>query len=79
MSSWTESQLLSAIEATKNEINARLGIGSYTLSSGMGTQQVTNRSLKDLRDHLNYLESELGDLQGNGIMSVDFVRDIGGI
>jgi len=79
LSSWTESQLLSAIEATKNEINQRLGIGSYTLSSGMGTQQVTNRSLKDLRDHLNYLESELGDLQGNGIMTVDFVRDIGGI
>lgn len=79
MSSWTEQELIAAITATKNEINARLGIGSYTLSSGQGTQQVTNRSLSDLRDHLRFLENELEELNGGGLLSVDFVREVGGI
>lgn len=79
MSSWIEQELVTAIANTKAEINARLGIGSYTLSSGMGTHQVTNRSLAELRDQLRYLENELDELYGNGLLSVDFVRDVGGI
>lgn len=78
-SSWTEAELRTAITNTKAEINARLGIGSYMLNDGMGTQQVSNRSLKELRDHLEYLETELQNLDGSGILTLDYVRDIGGI
>lgn len=79
MPSWTESELLAEIAETKLEMMKRRGINSYQVSDGMGNQSVSNRSLKDLMNHLNNLESLLEDVRGNGLISVDFPRDIGGI
>ncbi len=79
MSLYTREELLAEIAETKLEIKNRKGISQFNLSTGMGSQGVTNRTLKELRDHLNFLESELGDLDGNGLVSGDFVREIGGI
>jgi len=79
MPSWTESELLAEIAETKLEMVKRRGINSYQVSDGMGNQSVSNRSLKDLMNHLNNLESLLEDVRGNGLISVDFPRDIGGI
>ncbi|WP_396180224.1 hypothetical protein [Flavobacterium sp.] len=79
MSLYTREELLTEIAETKLEIKNRKGISQFNFSTGMGSQGVTNRTLKELRDHLNFLESELGDLDGNGLVSGDFVREIGGI
>ena len=79
MPSWTESELLAEIAETKLEMVKRRGINSYQVSDGMGNQSVSNRSLKDLMNYLNNLESLLEDVRGNGLISVDFPRDIGGI
>jgi len=55
MPSWTESELLAEIAETKLEMVKRRGINSYQVSDGMGNQSVSNRSLKDLMNHLKCL------------------------
>ena len=47
---------------------------SYSLNSGQGSQSAKYRPLKDLRMELDELEAELANLEGNGLLSVDFVR-----
>jgi hypothetical protein len=46
----------------------------YTLNTGQGSQSAKYRPLKDLRMELDELEAELANLEGNGLLSVDFVR-----
>jgi 5-enolpyruvylshikimate-3-phosphate synthase len=47
---------------------------SYSLNTGQGSQSAKYRPLKDLRMELDELEAELANLEGNGLLSVDFVR-----
>jgi hypothetical protein len=47
---------------------------SYSLNTGQGSQTMKYRRLSDLRAELDELESELANLEGDGLISVDFVR-----
>lgn len=47
---------------------------SYSLNTGQGSQNMKYRSLKDLRMELEELEAQLANLEGDGLISVDFVR-----
>lgn len=51
-----------------------LKTGSYTLNTGQGSQQMTYRKISDLRAELDELQSELSDLNGEGLIAIDFVR-----
>lgn len=80
MSIWNSRQeILDEIRDTKAEIRSRRGVSRYMLSTGMGTQSADNRTLKELQDYLRNLESALGDFDGDGIVSIDFPRTIGGV
>ena len=46
----------------------------YTLNTGQGSQTMKYRKLSDLKMELDELESELANLEGDGLISVDFVR-----
>lgn len=52
-----------------------LKTGSYSINTGQGSQSMTYRPLKDLRMELDELEAELANLEGNGLLSVDFLRN----
>lgn len=51
-----------------------LKTGSYTLNTGQGSQQMTYRKISDLRAELDELQSELSNLNGEGLIAIDFVR-----
>ena len=46
----------------------------YTLNTGQGSQTMKYRRLSDLHAELDELESELANLEGDGLISIDFVR-----
>jgi hypothetical protein len=64
---------ISAINTILSDVNY-LKTESYTLNTGQGSQSAKYRPLKDLRMELDELEAELANLEGNGLLSVDFVR-----
>ena len=76
-----------SIESEKQDLRNRIAIiktilsdpqylktDSYSLNSGQGSQSAKYRPLKDLRMEMEELEAELANLEGNGLLSVDFVR-----
>lgn len=74
-------EILDAIENCKYNINAKLGVERYMLSTGHGTQSVDSRPLGELIKWLERLEEYLEEFDdpNGGILSVDFDRTIGGI
>lgn len=74
-----ESQKI-AIQTRIDAINSVLSdpqylkTGSYTLNTGQGSQQMTYRPIRDLRNELDELQAELADLNGEGLIAADFVR-----
>jgi predicted nucleic acid-binding Zn-ribbon protein len=64
---------ISAIQTILSDVNY-LKTDSYSLNTGQGSQSAKYRPLKDLRMELDELEAELANLEGNGLLSVDFVR-----
>ena len=76
-----------SIESEKQELKNRIAIiksilsdpqylktDSYSLNTGQGSQSMKYRPLKDLRIELEELEAQLANLEGEGLISIDFVR-----
>ncbi len=76
MSAFTRSEILETLADLKTAIKVVVTGGkSYTLNDGMGTQQVTRSSLRELQSAIDYWTSELRELDGTGnILSVGVRR-----
>jgi len=69
-----------AIQARIDAINTLLSdpqylkTEMYSINTGQGTQTMKYRKPSELRAELDELESELANLNGEGVIAVDFVR-----
>ena len=61
---WTKEELLEQIAETKAAIKAATQLQSYASNTGGSGHQATRNKLKDLHDHLAYLQGELNALSG---------------
>ena len=67
----TRDEILAALKSARETYAEMLKnpIESYRFDSGEGSQQTKYRTLKEVKDAIRELESELADIEGKGIVT----------
>lgn len=71
---YTEAELIAKIKALDVKIEAAEDVSNYNISTGMGSQAVTKRSLSEMYRRRKELLAELAEVTGDGLMSLGMER-----